>query len=141
MATLQCIQTLSDHTDVVMSVLCWDQFLLSCSLDQTIKVSPHLRHHFVEQFHKFIYLSILGNSLVKAVHGSNIYFGAGLGSYREWKFRSNIYAQRRSGTRPYTSTVLIVACLLCYYSLYCDPLFQLKLGANLSTSVPQGIFF
>jgi hypothetical protein len=39
LATLQCIQTLSDHTDVVMSVLCWDQFLLSCSLDQTIKVS------------------------------------------------------------------------------------------------------
>jgi len=38
LATLQCIQTLSDHTDVVMSVLCWDQFLLSCSLDQTIKV-------------------------------------------------------------------------------------------------------
>ncbi|CAL4884663.1 unnamed protein product [Urochloa decumbens] len=38
LATLQCVQTLSDHTDVVMSVLCWDQFLLSCSLDQTIKV-------------------------------------------------------------------------------------------------------
>ncbi|KAL5212985.1 hypothetical protein ABZP36_023832 [Zizania latifolia] len=38
LATLQCIQTLSDHTGVVMSVLCWDQFLLSCSLDQTIKV-------------------------------------------------------------------------------------------------------
>ncbi|KAI3925749.1 hypothetical protein MKX01_003308 [Papaver californicum] len=27
-----------DYTSVVMSVLCWDQFLLSCSLDQTIKV-------------------------------------------------------------------------------------------------------
>jgi WD40 repeat protein len=39
LATLQCIQTLSDHTSVVMSLLCWDQFLLSCSLDQTIKVS------------------------------------------------------------------------------------------------------
>ncbi|KAF0933273.1 hypothetical protein E2562_017062 [Oryza meyeriana var. granulata] len=38
LATLQCIQTLSDHSGVVMSVLCWDQFLLSCSLDQTIKV-------------------------------------------------------------------------------------------------------
>ncbi|KAG8071851.1 hypothetical protein GUJ93_ZPchr0006g40596 [Zizania palustris] len=38
LATLQCIQTLSEHTGVVMSVLCWDQFLLSCSLDQTIKV-------------------------------------------------------------------------------------------------------
>lgn len=36
--TLQCVQTLTDHTSVVMSVLCWDQFLLSCSLDKTIKV-------------------------------------------------------------------------------------------------------
>ncbi|KAH7653650.1 Cdc4 and related F-box and WD-40 proteins protein [Dioscorea alata] len=38
LVTLQCIQTLTDHTSVVMSVLCWDQFLLSCSLDRTIKV-------------------------------------------------------------------------------------------------------
>lgn len=38
LSTLQCIQTLTDHTDVVMSVLCWDQFLLTCSLDKTIKV-------------------------------------------------------------------------------------------------------
>lgn len=36
--TLQCIQTLTEHTSVVMSLLCWDQFLLSCSLDKTIKV-------------------------------------------------------------------------------------------------------
>lgn len=36
--TLQCLQTLTDHSNVVMSVLCWDQFLLSCSLDKTIKV-------------------------------------------------------------------------------------------------------
>ncbi|KAL6526949.1 hypothetical protein OROGR_016039 [Orobanche gracilis] len=36
--TLQCIQTLTGHTDVVMSVLCWDQFLLSASLDKTVKV-------------------------------------------------------------------------------------------------------
>ncbi|OMO73763.1 Zinc finger, CCCH-type [Corchorus olitorius] len=36
--TLQCLQTLTEHTDVVMSLLCWEQFLLSCSLDQTIKV-------------------------------------------------------------------------------------------------------
>ncbi|XP_068634487.1 zinc finger CCCH domain-containing protein 17-like [Aristolochia californica] len=38
LATLQCLQTLTDHTSVVMSVLCWDQFLLSASLDKTIKV-------------------------------------------------------------------------------------------------------
>lgn len=36
--TLQCVQTLKEHSSVVMSVLCWDQFLLSCSLDKTIKV-------------------------------------------------------------------------------------------------------
>ncbi|KAL8148212.1 zinc finger CCCH domain-containing protein 48-like [Apium graveolens] len=36
--TLQCVQTLTEHSSVVMSVLCWDQFLLSCSLDKTIKV-------------------------------------------------------------------------------------------------------
>ncbi|KAL6004660.1 hypothetical protein ACLOJK_005215 [Asimina triloba] len=38
LGTFQCLQTLMDHTSVVMSLLCWDQFLLSCSLDQTIKV-------------------------------------------------------------------------------------------------------
>jgi WD40 repeat protein len=36
--TLQCLQTLTEHTAVVMSVLCWDQFLISCSLDKTVKV-------------------------------------------------------------------------------------------------------
>lgn len=36
--TLQCIMTLNAHSDVVMSLICWDQFLLSCSLDCTIKV-------------------------------------------------------------------------------------------------------
>lgn len=36
--TLQCNQILKGHTSVVMSVLCWDQYLLSCSLDKTIKV-------------------------------------------------------------------------------------------------------
>ncbi|KAL6004689.1 hypothetical protein ACLOJK_005244 [Asimina triloba] len=38
LGTFQCLQTRTDHTSVVMSLLCWDQFLLSCSLDQTIKV-------------------------------------------------------------------------------------------------------
>lgn len=36
--TLQCLQTLTEHIDVVMSLLCWDQFLLSASLDKTVKV-------------------------------------------------------------------------------------------------------
>jgi WD40 repeat protein len=36
----QCLQTLEGHSDVVMDLLCWEQFLLSCSLDGTIRVSP-----------------------------------------------------------------------------------------------------
>ncbi|KDO46266.1 hypothetical protein CISIN_1g016134mg [Citrus sinensis] len=36
--TLEPVMTLNDHTDAPMSLLCWDQFLLSCSLDHTIKV-------------------------------------------------------------------------------------------------------
>ncbi|KAL5863605.1 hypothetical protein ACOSQ3_001119 [Xanthoceras sorbifolium] len=36
--TLQSVMTLQGHTDAVMSLLCWDQYLLSCSLDRTIKV-------------------------------------------------------------------------------------------------------
>ncbi|XP_048600154.1 zinc finger CCCH domain-containing protein 48 isoform X4 [Brassica napus] len=35
---LQCVQTLTEHTSVVMSLICWDQFLLSCSLDNTVKI-------------------------------------------------------------------------------------------------------
>ncbi|GJT95510.1 reverse transcriptase domain-containing protein [Tanacetum coccineum] len=35
---LQCLQTLTGNTSIVTSILCWDQFLLSCSLDKTIKV-------------------------------------------------------------------------------------------------------
>ncbi|CAK9152548.1 unnamed protein product [Ilex paraguariensis] len=35
---LQCVQILNGHADVVMSVLCWDSFLLSGTLDNTIKV-------------------------------------------------------------------------------------------------------
>ena len=37
-ATVQCIQILEGHTNVVMDLLCWEQFLISCSLDGTIKV-------------------------------------------------------------------------------------------------------
>ncbi|PIN05932.1 U3 snoRNP-associated protein (contains WD40 repeats) [Handroanthus impetiginosus] len=35
---LQCVQTLYGHTKDVMSVLCWDCYLLSASLDNTLKV-------------------------------------------------------------------------------------------------------
>lgn len=35
---LRCLQTLRGHTRDVMSILCWDKFLLSASLDKTLKV-------------------------------------------------------------------------------------------------------
>ncbi|KAJ3680052.1 hypothetical protein LUZ60_016330 [Juncus effusus] len=38
LTSLQCVQTLLDHTNVVMALLWWDQFLLSCSLDNTVKI-------------------------------------------------------------------------------------------------------
>jgi len=37
---MQCIHTLNKHSEIVMSLVCWDQYLLSCSLDQTLKVPP-----------------------------------------------------------------------------------------------------
>lgn len=36
--SLQCVQTLDGHTNDVTSVICWDSFLLSGSLDNKIKV-------------------------------------------------------------------------------------------------------
>ncbi|CAN1786244.1 Zinc finger CCCH domain-containing protein 17 [Linum perenne] len=36
--TLECLQTFKGHDDAVMSLLCFDTHLLSCSLDQKIKV-------------------------------------------------------------------------------------------------------
>jgi len=38
MDTLQCTMTLNEHTDVVTSLICWDEFLLSSSSDGTIKI-------------------------------------------------------------------------------------------------------
>ncbi|XP_057988955.1 zinc finger CCCH domain-containing protein 48-like [Hevea brasiliensis] len=35
--TMQCKQTLNGHKDVVMSLLSWDQCLLTCSLEHTMK--------------------------------------------------------------------------------------------------------
>lgn len=35
---MEAVMTLNGHTDAPMSLLCWDQYLLSCSLDNTIKV-------------------------------------------------------------------------------------------------------
>jgi hypothetical protein len=41
------------------------------------------------------------------------------------------YTHKEDQVQDCTLVVLFVACLLCYYSLYCDPLFQLKLRAIL----------
>ncbi|KAL2340759.1 hypothetical protein Fmac_008699 [Flemingia macrophylla] len=38
MDTLECKMTLNGHTDVVTSLICWDNYLLSSSIDCTIKV-------------------------------------------------------------------------------------------------------
>jgi F-box/WD-40 domain protein 7 len=38
LTTWQCVQTLFEHKAAVTSVLCWDEKLLSCSLDKTVKV-------------------------------------------------------------------------------------------------------
>lgn len=38
LTTRQCVQTLSEHKAAVTSVLCWDEKLLSCSLDKTVKL-------------------------------------------------------------------------------------------------------
>ena len=36
--TFQCIETLSGHTDIVTALICCNNYLLSSSLDRTIKV-------------------------------------------------------------------------------------------------------
>jgi WD40 repeat protein len=92
LTTLQCIQTLSDHTDVVMSVLCWDQFLLSCSLDQTVKVSTHTSLHFINSGNVHII-----HCAFHVYHASNICFVSGMGSYGQWKLRSDIYTHTGAG--------------------------------------------
>jgi len=38
MDTLQCTMTLNKHIDVVTSLICWDDFWLSSSVDGTIKI-------------------------------------------------------------------------------------------------------
>ena len=90
--TLQCVQILEEHTSVVMSVLCWDQFLLSCSLDKTIKV--HVSNVTLYNIYACIYLKIflyaLGLQLFLCV------VCAGVGCYRKWEFGSNIHSQCRT---------------------------------------------
>ncbi|XP_074570397.1 zinc finger CCCH domain-containing protein 48-like [Curcuma longa] len=38
LATLECVQTVTEHKSAVLSLLRYDKFLISCSLDNTIKI-------------------------------------------------------------------------------------------------------
>lgn len=100
LATFQCIQTLTDHTSVVMSVLCWDQFLLSCSLDKTIKVSfslyaipIYLLKTLYFALHSFLIAHLGGHWCFR---DAIMFFCAGLGNNRKWKPRSNIFSHWRA---------------------------------------------
>ncbi|XP_073145927.1 zinc finger CCCH domain-containing protein 48-like [Henckelia pumila] len=46
--TLQCVQILSGHTGDVTSLLCWDRYLLSASLDNTLKIWGETRSKIIE---------------------------------------------------------------------------------------------
>lgn len=49
--SFQCIQTLKGHIGAVMSVLCWNEWLLSCSLDGTIKAWAQSKSGEIELVH------------------------------------------------------------------------------------------
>ena len=56
--TLQCLQILNGHKNFVTSVLCWDKFLLSGSLDNRLKVcfvAFPLNSHFLDLMIKFYF--------------------------------------------------------------------------------------
>lgn len=90
---MQCIQTLTEHTSVVMSVLCWDQFLLSCSLDQQLKVC--LTSMIYKDFCGCVCVTVYCARTVN-LFSSNCLVCAGLGCYSKWKLGSNIYSQGRT---------------------------------------------
>ncbi|KAG6432401.1 hypothetical protein SASPL_103977 [Salvia splendens] len=49
---LQCLQTLCGHTRDVTSVICWDNYLLSASLDKTLKVWAATESGTIEVVHE-----------------------------------------------------------------------------------------
>ncbi|WCJ26814.1 Zinc finger CCCH domain-containing protein 17 [Euphorbia peplus] len=52
LSTLNCIHLLKkEHTDVVRSLICWDEYLLSCSLDKTIKIWAIIKVGSLEVVH------------------------------------------------------------------------------------------
>lgn len=50
--TLECIQVLSGHSGDVTTVLCWDQYLLSGSLDKKIKVWGETENGKIEEVYQ-----------------------------------------------------------------------------------------
>ncbi|XP_057780692.1 zinc finger CCCH domain-containing protein 17-like [Salvia miltiorrhiza] len=49
---LQCLQTLCGHTRDVASVICWDRYLLSASLDKTLKIWAATESGAIEVIHE-----------------------------------------------------------------------------------------
>lgn len=110
--TLQCIQILTEHTSVVMSVLCWEQFLLSASLDNTIKVITCLlilgicialwymdlaMASLFFLFGQWLQCYILICLLLFLVSSDNLLLGcAGVGCYSERKLGNNLYSYWRA---------------------------------------------
>ena len=73
LASGQCIQTLEAHSDIVTSLLCWKEFLLSCSLDGTIKVCKNAI--------RFIFLYLAERLLVIVAWCAMV---TGLGCFYDW---------------------------------------------------------
>ncbi|KAL8495386.1 hypothetical protein ACS0TY_019508 [Phlomoides rotata] len=49
---MQCLQTLTGHTNTVKSVLCWESYLMSASLDNTLKVWATTESGTIEVVHE-----------------------------------------------------------------------------------------
>uniref|UniRef100_A0A0A9DEQ4 Uncharacterized protein n=1 Tax=Arundo donax TaxID=35708 RepID=A0A0A9DEQ4_ARUDO len=71
---------------------------------------------------------MLGSVSIVLFFGSN---NKSLGSYREWKLRSNIYTQRGAGTTRYTSTISIEHCLCCAIPVCMFPTFLVHIQSSL----------
>ena len=70
-----------------MSVLCWEQFLISCSLDKMVKVG------FVLSLVAFVFKHMYKLYRTKSLLPWFVLVSVGVDCYREWKFGSDIYSQ------------------------------------------------
>ncbi|KAL2347701.1 hypothetical protein Fmac_001701 [Flemingia macrophylla] len=72
MDTLECKMTLNGHTDVVTSLICWDNYLLSSSIDGTIKIWAATE----EETLKVIYTHTEKSSGMTDTEGNHILLGS-----------------------------------------------------------------